>query len=145
MLVPLAGLVLIGCSTAMPLPGFISRDDVTRSVALFSSPLSPRLGSEDSRRALAALAVALDPSGNGAPVSWDNPVSGLKGSFTPVGDAFAREQRLCRTFHAAIGVEETMVGTGCRTMAGDWTVVEVKPVKGPEAPFGLARAALQPT
>jgi surface antigen len=120
---------LAGCSTAIPLPGFISREDVAESVARFSSPLSPRLDSEDSRRALAALGAALDPQGPGAPVDWVNPVSGLKGSFMPLGEVFAQDRRLCRNFRAEIGIEKTMQGTGCRTSAGDWAVVEVRPAQ----------------
>lgn len=120
---------MAGCSTAIPLPGFISREDVAESVARFSSPLSPRLDSEDSRRALAALGAALDPQGPGAPVDWVNPVSGLKGSFMPLGEVFAQDRRLCRNFRAEIGMEETMQGTGCRTNAGDWAVVEVRPAQ----------------
>jgi surface antigen len=46
-------------------------------------PLSPHLNEEDWRRAKAALAVALDPQGPGTQVSWDNPDTAMKGSFTP--------------------------------------------------------------
>jgi hypothetical protein len=120
---------IAGCSTAIPLPGLISREDVTDSIARFSSPLSPRLDSEDWRRALAALGVALDPQGSGAAVDWANPASGLKGTFMPLGEVFAQDRRLCRNFRAEIGIEETIQGTGCRTIAGDWAVVEVRPAQ----------------
>ena len=44
-----------------------------------SASLSSELGPEDLRRADGAMAVALDPQGNGAPVNWDNPQSGDQG------------------------------------------------------------------
>lgn len=121
--------MLAGCSTAIPLPGFISKEDVTGSIARFSSPLSPKLDPEDWRRALAALGVALDPQGNGARVAWDNPQSGLKGTFTPVGAAYPREDRICRAFLAEIGGDDRVQGTGCRDKRGEWAVLEVKPFK----------------
>ena len=68
-----------------------------------SSALSPELGEEDWRRAKGALAVALDPQGNGALVSWDNPDSGFKGAFTPVGHPFVKGDEICRAFVAALG------------------------------------------
>ena len=120
---------LSACSVAVPLPAFISQDDVTGSIARFVSPLSDKLDPEDWRHVLAALGAALDPQGQGAPVAWDNPLSGLNGAITPVGPAFPREGRLCRAFLAEIGAEETVQGTGCRDKRGEWAVVEAKPVQ----------------
>jgi hypothetical protein len=118
-----------GCSTVFPLPSFIAHDDVTGSIPKAPSPLSKRLDAEDWRRAHAALGVALDPQGNGASVAWDNPQSGLKGTFVPVGDAYPRDDRICRVFLAEIGVQnvERVQGTGCRDKSGDWAVSDVKP------------------
>ena len=120
---------LSACSVAVPLPAFISQDDVTGSIARFVSPLSDKLDPEDWRHVLAALGAALDPQGQGAPVAWDNPLSGLNGAITSVGPAFPREGRLCRAFLAEIGAEETVQGTGCRDKRGEWAVVEAKPVQ----------------
>jgi surface antigen len=120
---------LPGCSMAIPLPGFVSKEDVTGSIKRIASPLSPKLDGEDSRRAMAALGVALDPQGNGERVAWDNPQSGLKGTFTPVGAAYAREDRICRAFLGEIGSDGRIKGTGCRDKRGDWAVLDVKPLK----------------
>jgi surface antigen len=58
----------------------------TASVAAkAASPMAREMGTEDWRRAKGALAVALDPQGSGAPVTWDNPDSALKGQFKPSG------------------------------------------------------------
>jgi surface antigen len=104
-----------GCSTAIPLPSLLGDGDVTGSIRQTVSPLSSALDAEDWRRAKSALSVALDPQGNGEPVNWDNPESGVKGSFIPAGDAFPSAQNL----H----------GMGCRDRSGDWTIADVKPSK----------------
>lgn len=122
---------LSACSVAVPLPAFISQEDVSGSIARFVSPLSPKLDPEDWRRALAALATALDPQGNGQLVAWDNPQSGLSGAFTPVGDAYRQDERICRAFLAEIGADETVQGTGCRDRKGEWAVVDAKPFQKP--------------
>ena len=123
---------LCGCSTAIPLPSFISHDDVTASIRKPVSPLSSALDSEDWRRANGALAVALDPQGSGASVRWDNPATGVKGTFTPVGEAQAIDGRVCRAFVSELGgahPAQSLQGTGCRDKTGDWTVSDVKPWK----------------
>jgi surface antigen len=120
---------LAGCSTAIPLPAFVSKDDVTGSIKHFTSPLSPQIGLEDWRRAVAALSQALDPKGAGETVAWDNPKTGLTGSFTPVGEAYRREDRVCRAFLGEVGSDEAVRGTGCIDKRGEWAVLNVKPLK----------------
>lgn len=121
-----------GCATAIPLPSFTgSAADVTGSIRPVS-PLSGDLDIEDWRRAKGAMGLALDPQGNGAPVSWDNPKSGAKGSFTPVGDAKPVDDKICRAFLADLGGSvsaRSLQGTACRDKAGEWTVGDVKPWK----------------
>lgn len=78
------------------------------------------------------MAVALDPQGNGARVAWENPQSGVKGVFTPVGDARPSDDKLCRAFLADIGgavPAQNLQGVACREKNGEWTVGEVKPWK----------------
>ncbi len=128
----LVAFAVSGCATAIPLPSLISHDDVTGSISTQVSPLSSTLDGEDWRRARAALAVALDPQGNGAAVAWDNPVSGVRGSFTAVGDAYPSDERICRAFLADVGgrvAGQKLQGVGCRDRAGDWAVKDVKPWK----------------
>ncbi len=101
-------------------------------VAKASSALSPELGAEDWRRAKGALAVALDPQGNGASVSWDNPDSGFKGAFTPVGHPFVKGDEICRAFVAALGRagrNAALEGTACRLSGAEWAIKAVKPAK----------------
>ncbi len=126
----LLGQTLAGCSAVIPLPSLISQDDVTGSIGKSPSPLSSQLDAEDWRRAQSALAVALDPQGNGAAASWDNPRSGARGSFTPVGQARPSEERICRAFLAEIGGAaraQNLQGVACREKTGEWTLEDVKP------------------
>nr|WP_246408048.1 RT0821/Lpp0805 family surface protein [Microvirga lupini] len=93
--------------------------------------LSADLDEEDWRRAKAALAVALDPQGPGTQVSWDNPATSRKGTFTPVGAPFVKNDEICRTFSAHLSGPSTsaLQGTACRPSGGEWTLKEVKPLK----------------
>ena len=71
-----------------------SKEDAAGAVP--NSSLASLLDAEDWRRAKAALSTALDPQGNGSLVGWDNPDSGNKGSFTPVGKPYPLAAGICR-------------------------------------------------
>jgi surface antigen len=107
-----------------------SKEDV---IGESSKPaLADRLDAEDWRRAKAALSTALDPHGDGSLVGWENPSSGNKGSFIPVGNPYPSETRICRVFLAKVdrkGNEESMQGTACADKQGEWTIAESKPWK----------------
>ena len=121
------------CSMSFPITSLVDEPTTTSSVKPRAiSPLSPDLGEEDWRRAKAALAVALDPHGSGAQVSWDNPDTKLKGTFKPTGQLFVKDDQICRVFHATIvgqGASSSLQGTGCRPSGGEWAVKDVKPAK----------------
>ena len=114
-----------------------SPDDITGSIARNRAgkpaiKLSKSLDSEDLRRATAALSTALDPQGSGASVKWENPNSGAKGSFTPSGQAFPVEGKICRAFTGEIYSgqdEEKLDGSACREKSDDWALSDVKLAK----------------
>ena len=127
-----------GCSIVLPTNPLTARvdDDVTGSIAKPTpaiSPLSRHLDAEDWRRARAALGVALDPQGNGATVTWDNPQSGRRGSFVPVAAPYPVEGQVCRAFIAKIAIDdpgEQVQGSACRIGGtDDWDVKDVRPFK----------------
>lgn len=139
------GVLMAGCSVSFPILGLSSKaeDEVATTSSVLPSrgsqkpsalsSLAAELGPEDLRRADGAMAVALDPQGNGAPVSWDNPQSGSKGSFTPVGGPFLRSDEICRAFVAAVQTQTKpakLQGMACRPSGGEWAVKDVKPWKG---------------
>lgn len=107
-------------------------EDATGSIAKPTPKLSRHLDIEDLRRATAAMSTALDPQGSGASVNWDNPQSGAKGSFTPVGQAYPLDGKVCRAFLADISASETvekLQGAACREKSAEWALTEVKPFK----------------
>jgi surface antigen len=124
-----------GCSMSFPMASLLPENDTASTGSLepkLVSPLSAELGPEDWRRAKGALAVALDPQGNGSAVSWENPDSGFKGAFTPLGRAFVKGDEICRAFRASLDGRNggsSVQGTACRPSGGDWAVKEVKPAK----------------
>ncbi len=132
-----AGLIALSTSACSFSLGLSALDDnepkTTGSIASKSDvTLSSELDQEDWRRARAALAVALDPQGPGTQVSWDNPATSRKGTFTPLGAPYVKDDQICRSFSAHLGgPSSSMVqGTACRPSGGEWALKEVKPVKG---------------
>ena len=78
------------------------------------------------------MAVALDPQGSGARVTWDNPDTTLKGEFTPVGQPFVKDDEICRAFLATLagqGSSASLQGTACRPSGGEWAIKDVKPFR----------------
>ncbi len=104
-------------------------DEVTGSIKPAPGKIADE---EDRRRAKAALSTAVDPQGDGQAVRWENPTTGNKGSFTPVGHAYPADGRVCRAFlgKAREGeAEKTYQGTACAATAGEWAVTETKPFR----------------
>lgn len=94
----------------------------------------PDLSGEDWRRAKAALSVALDPQGNGQPVKWDNPDSGMRGMVNPTGLPFVKNDEICRGFLASVigpGANRFVRGTGCRPSGGAWELKSLKTTTKP--------------
>jgi len=133
------------CSYSLGMAG-LGEDEpkATGAIAAADAPpaaatLSPDLDEEDWRRAKAALAVALDPQGPGTQVSWDNPATRMKGTFTPTGTPFVKNDEICRSFNAHLsGATSTnLQGIACRPSGDEWAIKEVKPV-GAESKPGKA-------
>jgi hypothetical protein len=123
-------LLTAACSMSFPMASLFDEPAATQSIVPKAAmPLSPELGEEDWRRAKAALAVALDPQGSGTQVSWDNPESALKGSFTPVGQLFVKTDEICRAFLATVESKSSassLQGSACRPSGGEWAIKDVK-------------------
>jgi surface antigen len=140
------GLVSGGCSLTFPMFSAVSQPASEPQVLVTGSAprapsakavdalLSDHLGPEDMRRAYGAMALALDPQGNGSPVSWDNAESRSNGRFTPVGGPFLRDHEVCRAFLAQARTlmdQHQMQGTACRPSGGEWSITELKPWRQP--------------
>ena len=123
-----AGLLASGCSLSFPISGFVADTTPTGSIDQPTALLSRKLDQEDWRRAKAALGVALDPQGNGALVSWANPATGSKGTFTASSRPVPEHDKICRAFLARVSpareTEREISGSACRDGNGDWAVAQ---------------------
>jgi surface antigen len=141
---------LAACAVMTPLGEGVD----TRPTGSISAPAPDRAGSaslpasldeEDRRRALGALAIALDPQGNGAAVRWDNPVSKAHGQVTPIGFAYPSKDLICRKFSARFDTSagsRTEQGSACRGKDAEWTIAELQPEK--PGPSLLREARIAP-
>jgi len=67
--------------------------------------------------------VAMDHFGDGQVYSWNNPVSGVVGTITPVRSYYAKEGQLCRDFDATIAADSgigTAKGRACKVGPNAW-------------------------
>ncbi len=129
----LSALSTAACSMSFPLDSMMPADPVTTGSIGPVSPLAPELDAEDWRRARAALSVALDPQGNGARASWDNPDSGRGGAFVPAALPYVKDDRVCRDFLAELDLlaeRREVTGSACRLSGGEWRIHEVEEAGG---------------
>ncbi len=131
-----AGLIALSTSACGMSLGLSALDEdgpkATGSIASKAAlTLSSDLDEEDWRRAKAALAVALDPQGPGTHVSWDNPATTRKGTFTPLGAPFVKNDEICRAFTAHLSgpSQASLQGTACRPSGDEWAIKDLKPAK----------------
>ncbi|WP_082494683.1 RT0821/Lpp0805 family surface protein [Methylobacterium sp. Leaf108] len=133
----LSVLPLVGCG--LPLITFQTEEPATVAdpVSTGSIDKQPRsfggdLGTEDWRRAHAALTVALDPQGNGRPVKWDNPETRLRGAVNPTGLPYVAGDFVCRDFLASVIAPQKsrfVRGTGCKLSGGEWELRRLRAAK----------------
>ena len=112
---------------------------VTGSIEKRPTSFGSDLGEEDWRRARAALSVALDPQGNGRPVKWDNPETGLHGAVNPTGLPYVADDLICRNFLASVigpGRSRFVRGTGCKPSGGEWTLQAMHKAAAPARESG---------
>lgn len=118
-----------GCAGGLPfLPTSMHDIDTTGSISA-APVLSPQLSEADNQRAAIALNKALDPMAAGNPVDWSSPESGYSGSFAAIGQAYVRDDQVCRGFLASLATEgqrNWMQGAACRAAAGHWRIEAVK-------------------
>ncbi|MGE3147582.1 MAG: RT0821/Lpp0805 family surface protein [Pseudorhodoplanes sp.] len=90
---------------------------------LLGNRIGAAMDDEDKQRAYMAQMDALERSPSGAPVGWENPDSGRRGTIVP-GPAYDRRGTKCRAFTHTIyinGRPEVARGTACRNPDGTWT------------------------
>ena len=116
------------CSLSFPIKDLEPEQAATGAIDKSAALLSRALDHEDWRRARAALAVTLDPQGNGERASWRNPQSGAHGAFTAVGPPFPDQDRVCRRFTGELAAGDAsqtrFAGSACRDGTGEWGLRE---------------------
>jgi surface antigen len=87
------------------------------------------LDQNDCAQAQIALRQAATAS-TGYMASWSSP-TGSHGAFTPVGDNFTQNGRICRRIRSDVEIQGHQpvddVGVTCRTDNGDWVRVDSPP------------------
>ncbi len=130
-------IITSGCSLSFPIAGFVADKGETGSIDRLAALMSKDLDQEDWRRAKAAMAVALDPQGNGASVAWANTATGAKGSFAAAAAPYPQRDQICRAFTAHVTqgtrVDRDIDGSACRQGGGDWIVADAKERKRAES------------
>lgn len=106
--------------------GFSERGNRTESLNLAQNTVA--FSSADLAVAGAATATLLDHEGASGP--WENPLTGARGTITPLAAAYRDNGVECRDFLASY-VRETaeawMQGEACRNSVGRWEVRSLKP------------------
>lgn len=90
---------------------------------LIGNRIGAALDDEDRQRAYAAQIDALERGPSGAPVAWENPDSGRRGTIVP-GPAYDRRGAKCREFTHTIYIDgrpQIARGAACRNRDGTWT------------------------
>jgi len=94
-----------------------------------SAQNAPAFSNTDFAAASAATAALLERDG-GASGSWENPLTGARGTITPLATAYRDNGIECRDFLASYVQEKAetwMQGEACRNGFGRWEVRNFKP------------------
>lgn len=118
---------LIGSSVAGGGPGSRLAGGIAGAAigGLIGNRIGAALDDDDRERAYAAQMSALESSPAGAPVSWENPDSGRRGTIVP-GAAYDRRGAKCRDFTHTIYIDgrpQIARGAACRNPDGSWSPV----------------------
>jgi surface antigen len=92
---------------------------------LIGNRIGAALDDEDRQRAYEAQMAALESGAAGAPVGWENPDSGRRGSIVP-GPYYDRRGSRCRDYTHTIYIDgrpQIARGQACRNPDGSWTPV----------------------
>jgi surface antigen len=120
------------CSMPPHLGAFFSRDDRDDATGSISGPgAAPATFTyTDLSAASAATAALLEHDGGSESGPWENPLTGARGTITPLAAAYRDGGIECRDFLASYvqdKAEAWMQGEACRNGFGRWEVREIKP------------------
>lgn len=90
------------------------------------------VGEADLGLAKLAISDALGTRGTTRSTPWENPLTGARGTVTPLSATYRQGGRQCRDFlasHVREGRETWLEGGACETAHGRWEVLRLKPWK----------------
>ena len=120
------------CSMPAQLGSFFSHDDRVDATASISGRIAPAaaFSNTDLAAASAATAVLLEHDAGSASAPWENPLTGARGTITPLATAYRGGGIECHDFLASYvrdKAEAWMQGEACRNGFGRWEVRDIKP------------------
>jgi hypothetical protein len=135
-----AGLALAfaagGCSMSYQLDSLFgsSKPDATGSI---TPPPGAKAAEElppdgDLDYARAAAREVLSRGAKDASQSWENPLTGARGTVTPIAAAYTSDGKTCRDFLASYvhgSAQSWLQGEACKPEKGVWQVRSIKPWK----------------
>jgi len=137
---PLAALLTLaalngGCAMSNQLGSLFGGDSEAKAEAELettgSVSLSSGLPPERDLAYTKAAATELLARGNkDSSAPWENPLTGARGTVTPIAASYTQDGVTCRDFLASYlrsGTEAWMQGEACRKQKGKWEVRTLKP------------------
>ncbi|MBB5048866.1 surface antigen [Rhodopseudomonas rhenobacensis] len=106
--------------------------DVTGSIGALTHSANNNDAPSDADLALARNAASdvLTKGDKDSSQPWENPLTGARGSVTPLASVYSTDGRSCRDFLASYvkdRSESWLQGSGCRTASGQWEIHTLKP------------------
>jgi hypothetical protein len=125
---------LAGCSVTTQLGSSFGEDkpDGTASIPSKQALADPAVlpNAADLTVVRSAAAAKLDTGETG--VQWENPVTGARGTITPIASSYSQGGTQCRDFLASYVREQSeswLEGEACRDPSGRWDVRSLSPWK----------------
>jgi surface antigen len=131
-------LATAGCSFSYQLDNlFVKREaaesETTGSLRPVASQKPTEIPNEsDLAHARAAAGEVLAKGGKDASLPWENPLTGARGTITPVASVYSQDGMTCRDFIASYvrnGSAAWLQGDACRAGRGKWQVRSLRPWK----------------
>ncbi|MPZ37821.1 MAG: hypothetical protein GEU95_07115 [Rhizobiales bacterium] len=129
-------LVSGGCSFSYQMDSMFSRQrdagaiGSTRSATPRQQSFAAMPQEGDLAPARAAMSEALGKGGRNASVPWEDPITGARGTVTPLSNGHTQDGATCRDFLASYvrnGSESWLQGEACRGAQGRWELRHVRP------------------
>jgi surface antigen len=124
-----AALGSAGCSMSYQMESYFADKTPTGSIASKPAEMPPE---RDLAYAKAAASEVLRRGEKDASQEWENPVTGARGTVTPIASSYVQDGQTCRDFLASYvtnSAQSWLQGEACQEGRGGWQVRALKPWK----------------